>query len=143
MTNIEDALIGKHIGSFKVLATLGEGAYGTVYQGVHPTIGRMVAIKVLNAAWSSDSSIVNRFIDEARSANSINHPNIIQIYDFGQLDDGRFFCIMEYIQGKELNEIIEERSGLELKYVEIILPQIVSALSAAHEAKVIHRDLKP
>ncbi len=139
----DDALIGKNVGSFKVVATLGEGAYGTVYQGVHPTIGRMVAIKVLNAAWSSDRAIVNRFIDEARAANSINHPNIIQIYDFGQLDDGRFFCIMEYIQGKELNEIIEERQGLELKYVEIILPQIVSALSAAHEAKVIHRDLKP
>jgi serine/threonine protein kinase len=136
-------LIGTKIGSFKVLEELGEGAYGTVFKGVHPTIGRMVAIKVLNKAFSSDESIVNRFIDEARSANSINHPNIVQIFDFGQLDDGRFFCIMEYINGKELNMIIDERCGLEMRYIEIILPQLISALSAAHDSGVIHRDLKP
>ncbi|MBU1069608.1 protein kinase [Myxococcota bacterium] len=138
-----DPLVGTQIGSYEVQKVLGQGAYGTVFLGVHPKIGRKVAIKVLGEQFSSNPDIVQRFIDEARAANQVNHPNIIQVFDFEQLPDGRFYCIMEYIPGKELGRIMKEKGTLELRLAESILHEIASGLAAAHEEGIVHRDLKP
>ncbi|MBN2723389.1 MAG: serine/threonine protein kinase [Deltaproteobacteria bacterium] len=143
MQSEEDPIIGKQIGSFVVQKELGTGSYGSVYLCVHPTIGRKVAIKILNHAFSQDEAIIHRFIEEARAANRINHPNIIEIFDFGQLPDNRFYCTMEYVQGKELSAVLELKGQLDLRQVEVILTQLVGGLSAAHDEGVIHRDLKP
>ena len=138
-----DPLVGTQIGSYEVQKVLGQGAYGTVFLGVHPKIGRKVAIKVLGEQFSSNTDIVQRFIDEARAANQVNHPSIIQVFDFEQLPDGRFYCIMEYIPGKELGRIMKEKGTLELRLAESILHEIASGLAAAHEEGIVHRDLKP
>jgi serine/threonine protein kinase len=138
-----DKLIGKHVGSYEVTKELGEGAFGKVFMGTHPTIGKKVAIKVLNSSFSNDGDVVHRFISEAKAVNQINHPNIIQVYDFGELDDGRFYCIMEFIEGQELTKYLETRGRLTLGEVDQIIRPIVDGLDAAHEEGIIHRDLKP
>ncbi|MBU1218668.1 protein kinase [Myxococcota bacterium] len=138
-----DSLIGGFIGSYKILEILGDGSYGTVYKGHHPTIEKDVAIKVLSSELSRNASVVRRFNDEARAVNRIKHPNIIQIFDFGRLKDGRYFYVMEYIEGEELREVIDREGMLELSYITESMHLITRALDAVHRKKIIHRDLKP
>ena len=141
--DFDDELIGNFVGNYKVLSLIGSGAFGDVYLAKHPTIESKVAIKILDADVATNTEMVKRFIDEARAVNLINHPNIIQIYDFGQLPDGRHYYTMEYLDGEELNEIINRDAPLTIKETAIILKQIAQGLSAAHEHGIIHRDLKP
>ncbi|MBN2725724.1 MAG: SUMF1/EgtB/PvdO family nonheme iron enzyme [Deltaproteobacteria bacterium] len=140
---MEDILIGSTIGSYKVQRLLGEGAFGRVYFAEHPDIGSKVAIKILNQAFSSDETVVHRFISEAKAVNKILHQNIIRIFDFGQLEDTRYYCIMEFIEGKELTKIMKERDSFSIGEVFGIVRQIVDGLDAAHQNSIIHRDLKP
>lgn len=106
---LRDPLIGKSVGSYSVERLLGSGAFGKVYLGLHPTIGTKVAIKVLSNSFSEDEEVVHRFISEARAVNVIKHPNIIQIFDFGQLEDERFYCVMEFVEGEELTKIMQRK----------------------------------
>lgn len=137
------SLIGTSIGNYSIVSRLGEGAMGEVYLGEHPDIGRKVAIKVLISSLSSNREMANRFISEAKAVNKINHPNIIQIFDFGKLSDGRLYYTMEYLEGKELTKLIQNEAPLTLERTTWILGQIAAALDAAHAAGVVHRDLKP
>ncbi len=116
---------------------------GEVYLGEHPDIGRKVAIKVLISSLSQDRDMANRFVSEARAVNKINHPNIIQIFDFGTLPDGRLYYTMEHLDGKELTDIIKNEAPLTLARATSILGQITAALDAAHAVGIVHRDLKP
>ena len=138
-----DTLIGTGIGNYHVISLLGAGAMGEVYLGEHPQIGRRVAIKVLIHALANNKSMAERFMSEARAVNKINHPNIIQIFDFGQLPDGRLYYTMEYLEGQELKIILKERAPLSLQSSADVLRQISGALQAAHSMGVVHRDLKP
>ncbi|MBA3546031.1 MAG: serine/threonine protein kinase, partial [Nannocystis sp.] len=128
---------------YRVLSTLGAGGMGTVYLAEHLTVGRRVAIKVLSGEWSGQNFVARRFQAEARIASTIGHPNIVEVFDAGQLPDRRLFLVMEHLEGHDLAaEILRCRTLSQVRTAEI-LRQVALALAAAHKAGVIHRDLKP
>jgi serine/threonine protein kinase len=138
-----DALAeGVQIGEYRVEKLLGEGGMGQVYAAKQPVIGKRVAIKILKSAFSNDAELVRRFLGEARAVNKIGHPNIIDIFSFGQLPDGRQYFVMEFLEGETLGERIG-REPLETEEAKRLLMQACNALEAAHREKVVHRDLKP
>ncbi len=137
-------LIGRVIGDkYGVRAVIGEGGMGTVYEAEHLTIGRKVAIKVLNRAHLGRREAVARFHQEARAAGAIGHPNICEIYDVGNLDDGSPYLVMERLHGKTLADRINLEGALPFEDVITALTQVLSALVAAHHKNIIHRDVKP
>ncbi|MBU1068142.1 serine/threonine protein kinase [Myxococcota bacterium] len=137
------SLEGQFVGNYQVLRLIGSGAFGDVYFGRHPGIDKAVAIKVLDAEMAQNKEIVQRFNAEARAVNMINHPNIVQVFDFGQLPDGRHYIVMEFLNGQDLTELIEEKAPFPIRDTLSILHQIALGLEAAHKRGVIHRDLKP
>jgi len=142
----EDAattLVGTTVGNYEVTGRLGAGAMGEVYLGEHPTIGRRVAIKVVMGSLSANPEVTDRFLSEARAVSKINHPNIIQIFDFGTLPDGRLYYVMEYLDGRDLSDLLAERAPLRPQEATELLGQIAAAMEAAHAVGIVHRDLKP
>jgi eukaryotic-like serine/threonine-protein kinase len=133
---------GVKIGEYRVEKLLGEGGMGQVYAAKQPVIGKRVAIKILKTAFSNDAELVRRFLGEARAVNKIGHPNIIDIFSFGQLPDGRQYFVMEFLEGETLGERIA-REPLAPEEAKRLLTQACNALEAAHREKVVHRDLKP
>ena len=109
----------------------------------HPLIGKKVAIKVLSRQYSADPEMVSRFVAEARAVNQIRHSNIIDIFAFGQLDDGRHYYVMEFLDGLPLDELPRARGRLALAEAIPILRAVARALDAAHAKGIAHRDLKP
>src|SRR3954469_25134353 len=103
-----DLPAGFAVGEYRIDKVLGRGGMGTVYAGMQPVIEKRVAIKVLNAQFSADVNLVKRFVDEARAVNRIRHANIIDIFSFGQIADGRQYFVMEYLEGKTLAERMEK-----------------------------------
>ncbi|MEO1228945.1 MAG: protein kinase [Myxococcota bacterium] len=135
---------GDEVGDYVIEGTLGRGTFGTVYRGVQPAIGKQVAIKVLSLKYSRDPAVLSRFVLEARAVNQICHRNIIDIFTFGRLDDGRHFHVMELLDGAPLDEHLRRRGGrLELGEVFLVLRGVARALDAAHATGIVHRDLKP
>ena len=134
---------GDTVGEYVVRDQLGKGGFGTVYRAVHPLIGKQVAIKVLSRRYSSDEAIVSRFVAEARAVNQIRHRNIIDIFSFGQLSDGRHYYVMEYLDGIPLDRHLNEQGVLRIESALPILRAIARALDAAHAKGIAHRDLKP
>src|SRR6266498_986361 len=132
---------GKRLGPYEVLAPLGAGGMGEVYRARDTRLGREVAVKVLPAEAASDSSRLKRFEKEARSASSLNHPNIVTIYEIGQADSVSYIA-MELVQGRTLREVIVE-GPVPPKRVLAFAAQIADALAKALEAGIVHRDLKP
>ncbi|MCA2980878.1 MAG: serine/threonine protein kinase [Myxococcaceae bacterium] len=134
---------GSTIGEHELVRKLGEGAMGTVYEGRHRLIGKRVAIKVLKASDEDGRVAGLRFLEEARAVNAIDHKGIIDIFDAGALPDGRPYLVMELLVGRTLHdEVKRARAGLPLRLVFHVLRGVLDALSAAHRAGVIHRDLK-
>jgi serine/threonine protein kinase/tetratricopeptide (TPR) repeat protein len=128
---------------YRVLRKIGEGGMGTVYAGEHVEIGKDVAIKILNPAYSTQQDLVERFRREARAASRIGHPNIIDVTDFGSTEDGCAYFVMEHLDGIDLADVLSHERRLAPGRCCKIAIQICRALSAAHAAGVIHRDLKP
>jgi serine/threonine-protein kinase len=133
---------GAFVGEYQIGHLLGAGGMGVVYAGTHPEIGKRVAIKVLGPHAAQHPDLIRRFKEEARAVNKIRHPNIIDIFAFNQLPDGRHYFVMEYLEGESLTARLE-RGEMEFSEMRRLLGQICSALEAAHEEGVIHRDLKP
>jgi eukaryotic-like serine/threonine-protein kinase len=131
------------IGEYRVVRVIGRGAFGTVYEAVHRVVGKRAAIKVLRAELSADPGIVARFVDEARAVNRVGHPNIVDVFDFGELVDGRKYCIMELLSGVTLADLLETRGHLPLKLTLRVLGDVAKALDATHARGIVHRDLKP
>src|SRR5258706_10295088 len=121
---------------------LGKGGMGEVYLAEDTVLDRKVALKVLSAQSTSDADRVMRFIQEAKAASALNHPNIVTIYEIGESLDGTRFMATEFIDGPTLRQHI---SGSPLPLQEVLdhAHQIASALAAAHEAGIVHRDIKP
>jgi serine/threonine protein kinase len=136
-------LIGVRLGPYVVRSLLSEGGMGVVYAGEHPTLGRRVALKVLRPEFSLRDDIVERFTMEARAVNTIGHANIVNIYDFGTTPYGSFFIVMEYLDGRTVRHLIEERGAQTLKLAFFVFEGVARALAAAHEKGFIHRDIKP
>jgi tRNA A-37 threonylcarbamoyl transferase component Bud32 len=134
---------GDAVGDYVVAGKIGEGGFGSVYRAEHPLIGKQVAIKVLNRQYSADPSMVQRFVAEARAVNQIRHRNIIDIFGFGQLPDGRHYYVMEFLEGSPLDQYVTDRGRVSLADAIPILRSVARALDAAHGKGIAHRDLKP
>ena len=130
------------VGEYELTHKLGEGGMGEVWAARQPLIGTRVAIKVLASHAAKHPDLIRRFVEEARVVNKIEHPNIIRIFAFGQLDDGRHYFVMEHLDGESLTGRLE-RGPMASDEMRRLLLQICDALQAAHDAGVIHRDLKP
>ena len=136
-------MIGTMVNKYKVLRLLGQGGMGEVYEAVDESLERKVAIKILLPEYAKDAEIVGRFFNEARSVNMINHPGLVQIFEFGSLPEGGAFLVMEYIAGISLRDHMKRGDPLsEMEVLQICL-QLASALAATHEKGIVHRDLKP
>src|SRR5262249_53115214 len=133
---------GAVLGEYKIEGKIGEGGMGTVYAAVHPVIGKRAAIKVLRKDLCEDPYSVERFMDEARVVNQIGHLNIVDVFAFGEMLDGRHYLVMEFLRGETLRARMD-RGRVELAEACAILRPLARALEAAHGKGVIHRDLKP
>ena len=136
-------MIGEQFGNYRSLALLGEGGMGAVYLAEHPGIGRRVAVKVLHKNYTRDEHLLARFLNEARAANAIRHPNIIEILDSGMLADGTPFLVMELLEGESLGTRLRQNGALPIATAVDFAYQTASALGAAHAKGIVHRDLKP
>jgi eukaryotic-like serine/threonine-protein kinase len=136
-------MIGEQFGNYRAVSLLGEGGMGSVYLAEHPAIGRRVAVKVLHKNYTRDEHLLGRFLNEARAANAIRHPNIIEILDSGVLADGTPFLVMELLEGESLGTRLRNVGGLPISAALDFIYQTASALGAAHKKGIVHRDLKP
>ena len=131
------------IGPYKIVRKIGEGGMGAVYEALQDPIGRRVALKILHPKYAADPSIAARFLNEARAVNLVDHPGVVQISDYGQMPDGTAYLVMEFLKGETLSQRIKKPGGLGLPDIVRMTRQIASALTAAHEKNIFHRDLKP
>ena len=136
-------MIGQQFGNYRAVSLLGEGGMGAVYLAEHPAIGRRVAVKVLHKNYIRDENLLTRFLNEARAANAIRHPNIIEILDSGTIADGTPFLVMELLEGESLGTRIRRVGALPIQTAVEFCYQTASALGAAHKKGIVHRDLKP
>ena len=127
---------------YEIIKSIGEGGMANVYLAYDTILDRNVAVKVLRGDLSSDEKFVRRFQREAISASSLSHPNIVEMYDVGE-DDGNYYIVMEFIDGKTLKSLIKKRGSLTVCEVVDIMLQLTSAISCAHDSYIIHRDIKP
>ncbi len=134
------------LGPYEIVKLLGEGSMGQVFLGRHKALGRQVAIKVLRPEQYRRGDLIQRFFQEARTVNQINHEHIVEIFDFvqetGPNGPTAVYCVMELLQGESLADAIE-RGGMKLKRAFNIVRQLCDALAAAHKVGVVHRDVKP
>ena len=134
---------GKMIsGRYEVIKNIGEGGMANVYVGYDRILNRKVAIKILRGDLASDEKFVRRFQREALSSSSLSHPNIVEMYDVGE-DDGIYYIIMEYVEGKTLKQLIKKRGSITLSEAIDIMLQLTDGIAHAHDSYIIHRDLKP
>ncbi len=137
-------ITGSQIGVYKILSPLGRGGMGEVYLALDTRLGRKVAVKLLLAEFTTDAERLRRFEQEARAASALNHPNIITVYEIGEIE-GRRFIVTEYVEGETLRQRMESAPQRRIRLSEAleIAAQVAAALQAAHEAGITHRDIKP
>ncbi|MGM0597369.1 MAG: serine/threonine protein kinase [Myxococcota bacterium] len=137
-------LIGKKLGEYEIKKFVRKGGMGVVYFGVHPLIGKKVAIKMLDApADENFQQRKTRFLAEAKAVNAIGHPNIVDIFSFGTYKEGAQYFVMEYLEGKTLHEFLKQNKTLPPQLALSIFKQLLDGLKASHKKGIIHRDLKP
>ena len=127
---------------YQIIKSIGEGGMANVYLAYDTILDRNVAVKVLRGDLSSDEKFVRRFQREALAASSLTHPNIVEVYDVGE-DNGEYYIVMEYIEGKHLKNLLKKRGKLTLSEAVDIMLQITDGMAAAHDSYIIHRDIKP
>ena len=142
---VSDPRIGQIVaGRFKVEELIGQGGMGKVFRARHLTLDRSVCLKMLKPSVLEDPTVVGRFEREAMAASRLNHPNSIQVLDFGRNDaDGALYLAMEYVEGKDLKAVLRDEWPVPEKRLCHIMAQVLAALGEAHAHNVIHRDLKP
>jgi len=144
LSPINDPRIGSTLnGRYQLEASIGEGGMATVYAARHRLVDRPCAVKIMNGALAKNEVIRERFRREAKAAQKLAHPNIIEIFDQGELEDGSLFLVMELLEGETLADAVMRDGKLPLERALPIAIQIARALARAHDLEVIHRDLKP
>jgi serine/threonine protein kinase len=138
-----DARTGTTVGKYRLHEIVGRGGMGVVYRGEHVYIGKEVAVKILHEGYGGREEAIKRFLREARAASLINHPNIVDVTDFGKGQDGTVFFVMELLIGEPLDAVLGRERRLSLLRAITICNQMAAALAAAHGKGIIHRDLKP
>jgi serine/threonine-protein kinase len=140
----EDPLVGQVIQErFRVEKKLGQGGMGAIYLAEHLLLKKRVAIKCLHAGLASNPDVVRRFKNEAVAASSIGHPNIVEVMDMGRFDDGTFYMVLEYLEGRDWQEDLDAVGPESVHRVAHIGVQVCAALGAAAKKGIVHRDLKP
>jgi serine/threonine-protein kinase len=127
---------------YQLQEPIGRGGMATIYRGWDLRMERVVAIKVLRDAYSTDPKFVKRFELEAKAASLLQHPNIVQVYDYGQTY-GNYYIVMEYVEGTDLRRYLRSRGVLDVNRAIIIAHDVALGLSAAHRRGIVHRDVKP
>lgn len=139
-----DSNVGRTIaGKYLLEKRIGRGGMGTVYRAKQPGLARRVAIKVLHHSLAGHASAVARFRREAKAASRLDHPSSVRILDFGEEPDGLLYLVMEYVEGRDLLQVLREDAPLSPERIAQILSQALAGLAVAHEQGVLHRDLKP
>src|SRR5919201_4870724 len=128
---------------YRLLEKIGEGGAAEVFRALDERLDRVVAVKLLRPQFTSDQQSRQRFSVEARAAAGLSHPNIVDVYDFGEAPDGSMFIVMQYVKGENLKDILQHRGRLSASEVVSIARQVCLALSVAHAKGLIHRDVKP
>ena len=142
-TTVADSLVGRLLdGRYRVESRIARGGMGTVYRALDVRLDRLVAVKVMHQLYADDEEFVARFIREAKSAARLSHPNVVAVFDQGE-DDGHVFLAMEYVPGRTLRDLLRERGRLRPQEALAILQPVLAALGAAHQAGLVHRDVKP
>jgi len=130
-------------GRYRLTEKLGEGGMGSVYKVEHVRMGKVLALKVLRPDIAVDKKIKQRFQQEARVVSKLSHPNTIQVFDFGELEDGSLYIAMEYISGRDLAWLLRAHGSVPERRATSIAAQVLASLGEAHEQNIIHRDIKP
>ncbi|MSP23668.1 MAG: serine/threonine protein kinase [Myxococcales bacterium] len=141
----KDPYIGREFlhGQFRILQKIGTGGMGAVYKALQPDMNRMVAVKILHAKLKDRSDLVARFRREARAMSHLTHPNTVKVLLYGELDEGELYIVMEYLDGKNLNQMVRRDGPFPVERAIPILIQVCGALEEAHQQGIVHRDLKP
>jgi serine/threonine-protein kinase len=142
--NREDPLIGRTLpGGYRVTHMVGIGGMGRVYCAEQVALGRTVAVKVVHPHLADDELAAARFLNEARTASRLSHPNSVAIFDFGRTEQGQPYIVMEYLRGRDLGRVAHDEGPLPMRRVADVLKQTLAALEEAHALGIVHRDLKP
>src|SRR5206468_9377445 len=141
----QDPFIGRDIldGQFQILQKVGSGGMGAVYKALQPAMNRMVGVKILHPKLANRKDLVSRFRREARAMSHLTHPNTVKVLLYGELEDGSLYIVMEYLEGKNLNQTVRAEGPFPVERALPILIQVCGALDEAHKQGIIHRDLKP
>ena len=127
---------------YQIIKNVGEGGMANVYLAYDTILDRNVAVKILRGDLANDEKFVRRFQREALSASSLSNQNIVEVYDVGE-DNGEYYIVMEYVEGKHLKQLLKKRGKLTVPEVVDIALQITAGLAVAHDSFIIHRDIKP
>jgi serine/threonine-protein kinase len=139
----KDAFLGSQIREYQILESIGRGGMGAVYRARHIYLDKERAIKVVHRSLTESQDFVQRFIREAKVLSQLNHPNVVQLYDFGMLDENTFFMVMELIKGETVIERIQKQTRLSPDDCVRIIREAALGLSSAHKKGIIHRDISP
>jgi serine/threonine protein kinase len=138
-----DALVGRVLGPYRLLARIGEGGMGVVYRAEHTVIVSLAAVKVMLPCFAGNADVLARFFQEARAVNRVRHENVVHVSDYGHCEDGTPYYVMELLDGHSLGQLLGAEGRLRVRRAVNIARQIALGLAAAHDAGVVHRDLKP
>lgn len=140
----KEIAVGSVIGDrYEIIETVGTGGMGVVYRAKHKLMKRIVAIKMLHANLVSNATTLKRFQHEAQAASTLNHPNILTVFDFGLTDEGQPYLVMDYLEGVSFADVLQEEGNVEVNRALKIFIQTCAALAHAHQKGIVHRDLKP
>jgi len=140
-TTVSETRLTK-IGKYQIECVIGEGAMGVVYRAVDPVINRRVAIKVMTDAVAQDAALRERFLREAQAAGSLQHPNLVTVYDFGEIGD-HLYSAMEYVEGDDLSELLCRQVPIPVDQSLDLVIGLLHGLAYAHKRGIVHRDIKP
>jgi serine/threonine protein kinase len=139
---METGAVPETIGSFRIIAKIGQGGMGTVFRAMHGTLERPVALKILPPELATNAEYVSRFLREARTVAALRHENIVQVYDAGE-QNGQYYIAMELVDGCSLQKFIDEKGRVAEDEGTALFLQAARGLAAAHAKGLVHRDIKP